>query len=37
MVRKLLILVCLTAAGASAAQFIVGAPETPVKAPFSAC
>ncbi len=37
MVRKLLILVCVTAAAAYAGQFIVGSPETPVKAPFSAC
>ncbi len=37
MVRKLFILVCLTAAGASAAQFVVGGRETAVKAPFSAC
>jgi hypothetical protein len=37
MVRKLFLLVCLSAAGASAAQFVVGARETTVKAPFSAC
>jgi hypothetical protein len=37
MVRKLLILLCAAAAGASAAQFVVGSPETSVKAPFSAC
>jgi|GEM_PF-2149742 len=37
MLRDLALLVCLTAAGASAAQFVVGARETSVKAPFSAC
>jgi len=37
MLRKLVIVVCAAAAGASAAQFVVGSAETGVKAPFSAC
>jgi hypothetical protein len=37
MLRKLVILLCTAAAGASAAQYVVGSAETSVKAPFSAC
>jgi hypothetical protein len=37
MLRKLTLLVVAAAAGASAAQFVVGSAETAVKAPFSAC
>jgi hypothetical protein len=37
MLRKLTLLVVAAATAASAAQFVVGAPETGVKAPFSAC
>jgi hypothetical protein len=37
MVRKLTLLVCAAATAAGAAQYVVGAPEVAVKAPFSAC
>ncbi len=37
MLRKLTLVVFAAAAGASAAQFVVGSAETAVKAPFSAC